>query len=67
MNVLPAGEFEPFERIAQMFGVLYGKVITSGIEFHKQPSFKLLETEMQQVVDIVKEYISSKPYAFNLQ
>ncbi len=61
------GEFRNFENLAQMFGVYYHHVVTQGLESHRDSGFNVSEGEMQQAIGMMQQYISEKPYAFNMK
>ena len=59
------GEYSNFEHLARMFGVFFKSVRTSGLKSHHDDEFSISTTELQAVVDIVKNYVDKQPYAFN--
>lgn len=60
-------EYENFEALAAMFGLLYSKVMTNGLTFHGQDDFNISTAECLQVIDIVKEYSKQRPYLQNIR
>ena len=56
-------EYENFEALAEMFGVLYSKVITDGLTYHGQDDFNLTTSECMRVIEIVKAFNLIRPFA----
>lgn len=60
------GENRNFENLARMFGVYYAAVLTENLTDHKSQEFNITDMDCESVVSTVKQYVSEKPYAFNL-
>ena len=61
------GEFRNYEALSDMFGVMHKTVVNKDLAMHKQYGYHIDEAECKEVVDIVLEYGSSKPYLKNLK
>eukprot|EP01038_Epipyxis_sp_PR26KG_P010940 gene10940-14689_t len=58
-------EIHTFHRLALMFGAYYGRVQPKSLTDHLAPSFNLTDYDMNEIVDIVKNYFSIKPFLNN--
>jgi hypothetical protein len=61
------GEIPNFQNLAQMFGVFYASVVTLNLTDHKSAMFNISESECQEVVRVVQQYASEKPFTFNIR
>ena len=60
-------EFCLFQHLAHDFGVFYSRIHTSNLQSHAQSYFNITEREVQEIVDVIRDYITLKPYAFNIK
>jgi hypothetical protein len=47
--------------------VFYARLRTYHLQDHDQASFDILSTEIDEIVAIVRDYFTRKPYAFNIK
>ncbi len=58
-------EFRFFQHFAHMFGVYYSRMETSNLVDHAEGNINVTESEMGEVVDMVKQFFDLKPFLFN--
>jgi hypothetical protein len=60
------GEFKNFENLARMFGVFCQYVHTAKLTSHHDFEFNVTDSELDEVVEKVQNYLTKVPYKFNL-
>ena len=60
-------EFRFFQHLSHDFGVFYSRIRTNNLQGHSQSSFNITMAEIQEIIDIVRDYFTLKPYAFNIK
>lgn len=58
-------EFRFFQQLARTFGVFYARVSTSNLLDHQDSHINVTDSEINEVIDITKQYFDLKPYLFN--
>ena len=60
------GENRNFENLSRMFGVFYAGVLTEELGDHKWMDFNVTKIDCDSIISTVEQYITEKPYSFNL-
>ena len=60
-------EFRFFQHLSHDFGVFYARLRTYNLQDHDQDSFDILPSEIDEIVGVVRDYFTRKPYAFNIK
>lgn len=58
-------EYHFFEWLAQTFGIFYVRTQTKLLLKHKDRSFDIMREEIDEVISVVMDYFSRKPFLFN--
>jgi hypothetical protein len=56
-----------FERLARLFGLYMHPITISNLEWHKQTTFTLTQSECLKILQLILRYAQDKPYAHNIK
>ena len=60
-------EFRLFQNLSQDFGVFYSRIHTSNLHGHAQSHFNITKIEIHEIVNVVRDYFTLKPFYFNIK
>ena len=60
-------EFRLFQNLSQDFGVFYSRIHTSNLHGHAQSHFNITKIEIHEIVNVVRDYFTLKPFSFNIK
>jgi hypothetical protein len=62
-----AGHISMVRSVCRAAGVFFDYTYTSNLKTHEQQSFKILESEVEEVIRKVRSYLKSQVFAFNFK
>ena len=60
-------EFRFFQHLSHDFGVFYSRIHTINLQGHAQLCFNITTVEVQEIIYLVRDYFTLKPYIFNVK